>query len=166
MCDLAGRKIEGSGSPTSELNMHRIAYELRPDIGSVIHAHPPTATGFAAAGVPLEQLALPEVIVLLGHVSLVPYATPGSEELARQLGRFLPDYDAFLLENHGALTVGPTLREAALRMELIEHHARISLIVRSIGKPYVLPPGELERLLSIRKQINAQQQPYWRAFST
>ena len=78
ICDLSGRKVEGSGSPTSEMNMHRIAYRLRPDIGAVIHAHPPTATGFAAASVPLDQLALPEMVVLLGPVSLVPYATPGS----------------------------------------------------------------------------------------
>ena len=118
---------------------------------------------FAAAGVPLDQLALPEMVVLLGPVALVPYATPGSEELARQLAGFLPAHDAFLLENHGALTVGATLRQAALRMELIEHHARISLVVRNIGKPFSLPAGELERLLSIREKMNSEQQPYWRA---
>ena len=160
-CDLDGRKVEGSCSPTSEMNMHRIAYKLRPDIGAVIHAHPPTATGFAAASVPLNQLALPEMVVLLGPVALVPYATPGSEELAQELGRFLPAHDGFLLENHGALTVGATLRQAALRMELIEHNARISLVVRDIGKPFSLPNGELERLLSMRKQINSKHRPYW-----
>jgi L-fuculose-phosphate aldolase len=162
MCDLSGHKVEGAGSPTSEMNMHRVSYELRPDIGAVIHAHPPTATGFAAASVPLDQLALPEMVVLLGPVALVPYATPGSEELAKKLGGFLPSHDAFLLENHGALAVGATLRQAALRMELIEHNARITLVVRDIGKPFVLPPGELDRLLAIRKQMNAGQEPYWK----
>ena len=161
ICDLDGRKVEGTGSPTSEMNMHRMAYKLRPDVGAVIHAHPPTATGFAAASVPLEQLALPEMVVLLGPVALVPYATPGSEELAQRLADFLPRHDAFLLENHGALTAGATLRQAALRMELVEHNARISLVVRDIGRPFALPPGELDRLLAIRKQINSQQQPYW-----
>src|SRR5581483_5756794 len=104
LCDLSGRKIDGPGDPTSELNMHRVAYGLRPDISAVIHAHPPTATGFAAASIPLDQLALPEMIVLLGPVALVPYRTPGSEELAHELARFLSSHDAFLLENHGALT--------------------------------------------------------------
>jgi L-fuculose-phosphate aldolase len=163
ICDLDGRKVEGRGSPTSEMNMHRMAYKLRPDISAVIHAHPPTATGFAAASVPLDQLSLPEMVVLLGTVALVPYATPGSDELAQELARSLPEQDGFLLENHGALTVGATLRQAALRMELIEHNARINLVVRQIGKPFSLPPGELERLLSIREKINSEQQPYWRA---
>jgi L-fuculose-phosphate aldolase len=163
ICDLDGRKLEGSGSPTSEMNMHRTAYKLRPDISAVIHAHPPTATGFAAASVLLDQLSLPEMVVLLGPVALVPYATPGSEELAQQLAGFLPEHDGFLLENHGALTVGATLRQAALRMELIEHNAQISLVVRKVGKPFALPPGELERLLSIKKKINSEQQPYFRA---
>ena len=154
ICDLAGNKVEGRGAPTSEMNMHRITYSARPDVGAVIHAHPPTATGFAAASVPLDRLMLPEMVVLLGPIALVPYATPGSEDLARQLARFLPDHDGFLLENHGALTVGTNLRQAALRMELIEQNARISLVVRQIGKPFELNAGELENLLAIRKRMN------------
>jgi L-fuculose-phosphate aldolase len=154
ICDLDGRKVEGKGEPTSEMNMHRAAYASRPDVNAVIHAHPPTATGFAAASVPLDQLMLPEMIVLLGHVATVPYATPGSQELARQLSRFLPDHDAFLLENHGALTVGGSLWQAAQRMELVEHNARITLVVRQIGRPFVLSAGELERLMEIRRKMN------------
>ena len=154
ICDLAGNKVEGQGAPTSEMNMHRIAYSTRRDVGAVIHAHPPTATGFAAASVSLDQLMLPEMVVLLGPIALVPYATPGSEELARQLAIFLPDHDGFLLENHGALTVGGGLRQAALRMELIEQNARITLVVRQIGNPFKLNATELESLLEIRKRMN------------
>lgn len=154
ICDLAGNKVNGQGAPTSEMNMHRMAYSVRQDIGAVIHAHPPTATGFAAASVSLDQLMLPEMVVLLGPVALVPYATPGSEDLARQLAAFLPNHDGFLLENHGALTVGSGLRQAALRMDLIEHNARISLVVRQIGKPFKLSAGELENLLKIRSRMN------------
>ncbi|MCL4401668.1 MAG: class II aldolase/adducin family protein [Acidobacteria bacterium] len=153
VCDLDGHKIEGAGEPTSEFNMHRVAYAMRPEVGSVVHAHPPTATAFAAASVPLDQLQLPEMLVLLGPVALVPYATPGSEALARQVAGFLPGHDAFLLENHGALTVGRSARQAALRMELIEQNARITLMLRDLGKPFVLPPGERDILLGFRPRM-------------
>lgn len=153
LCDLSGEKIEGRGEPTSEINMHRLAYAMRPEVRSVIHAHPPTATAFAAASVPLDQLQLPEMLVLLGTVAFVPYATPGSDALARRLERFLPHHDAFLLENHGALTVGRSPRQAALRMELIEQNARISLTIRHLGKPFALAPEEREVLMGFRQRM-------------
>jgi len=154
LCDLNGKKLDGRADPTSELTMHRTAYQVRPDVRAVVHAHPPTATAFAATSTPLDQLMLPEMVVLLGPVALVPYATPGSEELGRQLARYLPDHDAFLLENHGALTVGQSLRQAAYRMELIEHNARITLAARQIGQPFALAPEELKTLLEIRRKLN------------
>ena len=154
LCAMDGSKVGGSGNPTSEFSMHRMAYKQRPDVQAVIHAHPPTATAFAAASVPLEGLMLPEMVVLLGQIALVPYATPGTEELAEKLKLYLDSHDGFLLENHGALTVGSDLREAALRMELIEHNAQITMHVRQIGKPFVLAPEEMESLMSIRKRMN------------
>jgi len=155
LCDRNGKKLDGRADPTSELNMHRTAYRERPDVQAVVHAHPSMATAFAATSTPLDQLMLPEMVVLLGPVALVPYATPGSEELGRQLARYLPDHDAFLLENHGALTVGQSLRQAAYRMELIEHNARITLAARQIGQPtFALAPEELKTLLEIRKKLN------------
>jgi len=153
LCDFSGRKIEGKGEPTSEINMHRLAYAMRPEVESVIHAHPPTATAFAAASVPLDQLQLPEMLVLLGPVALVPYATPASGALVRHLERFLPDHDAFLLENHGALTVGRSARQAALRMELLEHNARITLTVQHLGKPFRLAAEEREVLMGFRQRM-------------
>jgi L-fuculose-phosphate aldolase len=100
---------------------------------------------------------LPEMLVLLGPVALVPYATPGTEELAQRLRDFLPEHDAFLLENHGALTVGKDLREAAWRMELLEHNARITLLARHIGKPFVLKPKDLKSLIDIRRKMRQQE---------
>lgn len=154
LCDLDGNPVEGRGRPTSEINMHRIAYRIRPEVQAVVHAHPPAATGFAAASLLLDQLMLPEMVVLLGPVALVPYATPGTDALAQQLALSLPQHDAFLLENHGALTVGATLRQAALRMELLEHNAWITLVVRLLGKPFSLKPHEHEALLEIRERIS------------
>lgn len=153
LCRLNGKKIEGTGDPTSELILHATVYRVRSDAGAVIHAHPPTATAFAATSTPLDKLTLPEMVVLLGPVALVPYATPGSKELGRRLSRYLPSYDAFLLENHGALTLGAALREAALRMELLEQNARITLAARQLGSPFVLRAEELKSLLEIRNRI-------------
>jgi L-fuculose-phosphate aldolase len=153
LCDLAGRKLEGAGEATSELNMHREAYRLRPDVRMVIHSHPPAATAFAATGTPLDQLQLPEMIVLLGPVCLVPYATPGSERLAQNLSPLLLDHDAFLLENHGALTLGRSARQAALRMDLLEQNARVTLMTRQLGRPFALTPADFDTLLSFRSQM-------------
>jgi L-fuculose-phosphate aldolase len=153
VCSMDGTKVAGNGNPTSEFAMHRMAYRERPDIRAVIHAHPPAATAFAAASVPLDSLMLPEMVVLLGAVALVPYKTPGTEELAEQLKLYLESHDALLLENHGALTVGGDLRQAALRMELLEHNAQITLNVRQIGKPFVLAAAEMDSLMSIRKKM-------------
>lgn len=150
LCDMSGRKLDGAGEATSELNMHREAYRLRPEVRMVIHAHPPAATAFAATSTPLDQLQLPEMIVLLGPVCLVPYATPGSEELARNLSIPLRDHDAFLLENHGALTLGRTARQAALRMDLLEQNARVTLMTKQLGRPFALDPAGLDTLLSFR----------------
>jgi L-fuculose-phosphate aldolase len=153
MCDMSGRKLDGAGEATSELNMHREAYRLRPDVRMVIHSHPPAATAFAATGTPLDQLQLPEMIVLLGPVCLVPYATPGSEQLARNLSLLLKDHDAFLLENHGALTLGRSARQAALRMDLLEQNARVTLMTRQLGRPFALNPADFDTLLSFRPQM-------------
>lgn len=156
LCQFDGNKVEGDGRPTSELPMHVAAYEHRPDVNAVIHAHPPTATAFAAASTPLDRLMLPEMVVLLGPVALVPYAAPGSADLCRQLAAYLPNHDGFLLENHGALTVGTTLGEAAMRMELLEHNARITLLTRQLGRTYALSQEELDTLLELRRRIAAE----------
>jgi len=153
LCDLTGHCLGNGVLPTSEFAMHRAAYEERDDVGAVIHSHPPTATAFAAASAPLDALMLPEMLVILGPVALVPYATPGTEDLAQRLRGFLPEHDAFLLENHGALTVGKDLTEAARRMELLEHNARIALLVRNIGKPFALKPEDLKSLMDIRQRM-------------
>ncbi len=153
LCDMSGRKLDGAGEATSELNMHREAYRLRPEVRMVIHSHPPAATAFAATSTLLDQLQLPEMIVLLGPVCLVPYATPGSEELARNLSILLRDHDAFLLENHGALTLGRSARQAALRMDLLEQNARVTLMARQLGRPLSLDPSSLDTLLTFRSQM-------------
>jgi L-fuculose-phosphate aldolase len=153
LCNSHGQKIEGAGKPTSELNMHRAAYDSRPDIHAVIHSHPPAATAFAATGTPLDELQLPEMLVLLGPVAMVPYRTPGSSDLARELTTLLRGHDAFLLQNHGTLTLGHSVRQAALRTDLLEQKARVTLMVKQLGQPFELAVAGREVLMGFREQM-------------
>jgi L-fuculose-phosphate aldolase len=137
---LGGAPREPDRKPSTEIRMHLRIYEKRRDVAAVVHAHPPTATGFAVAGEGLMAPVLPELILLTGPVPLVPYGQPGTEALTDQLDPFLADHDAFLLANHGATTVGRSLEEALHRMETLEHGARILLTARQLGRVNELPP--------------------------
>ena len=148
--DLEGRQLGGSRKVSSELAMHQLFYRMRPDVNAVCHAHPPTATGFAVAGRGLTQALLPEVVVGLGQVPLVHYATPGTPELSAALEPFVPHYDALLLANHGAVTCGPDLLTALFRMETLEHCARITLAAELAGEPVLLSGREVAKLLAAR----------------
>lgn len=119
--------------PSSEYRMHLTIYEHRPDIRAVVHAHPPTATGFAVANVGLDKPFLPEVVVRTGPTALVPYAIPGGHELPASLTPFLRDHQSLLLGNHGVLTYAPTLIEALFAMETVELNARIYLSAYQLG---------------------------------
>ena len=136
--DLDGRVIEGSRRPSTEIAMHLAIYRVRSDVGAVVHAHPPIATGFAVAGIPLALCVLPEIVLTLGSVPLTTYAPPATAELARSLEPHVKHADAVLLRNHGAVTCGPDLFEAYYRMERVEHFAHILLVARLLGNVGVL----------------------------
>jgi len=134
--DLSGRaRRRGPRKPTSELDLHLRILRHRPDVQAVVHAHPPTATAFAVAGEEIPDNLLPELIFVVGPVQLVPYGTPGTPELGDRVVPYLKGHDALLLANHGAVTMGKTLDEAWIRMESLEHCARIILAARLIGQP-------------------------------
>ncbi|MES2180354.1 MAG: class II aldolase/adducin family protein [Gemmatimonadota bacterium] len=139
---LNGEKVSGAGSASSEILMHLRIYARRPDVRAVVHAHPPTATGFGVAGHDLMDDILPEAIFSLGGVPLVPYATPGTPALSDAMEPFLANHDGFLLANHGATTVGPTLQLAHQRMESLEHAARILVVARSLGRVNALSASD------------------------
>jgi L-fuculose-phosphate aldolase len=146
MVDLEGRPLTHGRSASSELQMHLRIYQRRPDAMAIVHAHPPVATGFAVAGENFMAPVLPEVILQTGGVPLVPYATPGTSALADNFEAFLDRHDAFLLANHGATTLGPTLDIAHQRMESVEHAARILFSARVLGKVNELGASEVEAL--------------------
>ena len=148
---LDGRVLEGRHAPSSELRMHLRIYQRRPDVDAVVHAHPPAATGFAVAGEAFVAPVLPEVILQLGEVPLVPYATPGSDALADAFEPFLASHDGFLMANHGATTVAPTLTTALQRMESLEHGARILLAARALGRVNELSAADVRSLRATRE---------------
>jgi L-fuculose-phosphate aldolase len=154
VCDMDGRKIAGERECTSEIAMHITVYSLRPDVRSVVHAHPPVATGFAAAGRALDKALLPEVVIQLGAVPLAAYGLPGTSALSDGMLPFIPQYDALLLENHGCTTYGEDVWQAFFRMEMVEHFARITLVAELLGGARALPREEVEKLFAARARYN------------
>jgi L-fuculose-phosphate aldolase len=148
--DLDGKQVAGERKFSSELAMHLLFYRMRPDVQAICHAHPPTATGFAVAGRALDQALLPEVVIGLGQIPLVRYATPGTPELSAAIEPFVPHYDALLLANHGAVTCGPDLLTAFFRMETIEHCAKITMAAELVGEPTLLSSREVAKLMAAR----------------
>jgi L-fuculose-phosphate aldolase len=148
--DLDGRKIEGLRDPSSEMLMHLEVYRQRPDARAVVHAHPPIATGFAVAGIPLDRAVLAEVVTTLGSVPIADYATPSTQELPAAVREYVKAHDGMLLANHGALTIGADLYSAYYKMETIEHFAKISLVARLLGGERLLTRQEVDRLQGLR----------------
>jgi L-fuculose-phosphate aldolase len=152
MCitDLDGRKIAGDRNPSSEMQMHLEVYRQRPEVQAVVHAHPPIATGFAVAGIPLDRAVLAEVVTTLGSVPIAEYATPSTKELPEAVRKYVKAYDGMLLANHGALTMGGDVFAAYYKMETIEHFAKISLVARMLGGERLLSRDEVSRLEKLR----------------
>jgi L-fuculose-phosphate aldolase len=151
--DMHGCRMGGYRDVSSEIAMHMTIYRMRPDIFAVVHAHPPTATGFAACGLALDQALISEVLLSLGEVPLARYATPGTSELSEALEPFIPDHDAVLMANHGVVTYGADLMQAYLNMETVEHFAKIALVVKQLGCENPLAAEQVNRLREMRRSI-------------
>jgi L-fuculose-phosphate aldolase len=150
--DLDGHLLAGAPGrmPSSEILMHLVAYRQRPDVGAVVHAHPPLSTGFAVAGIALDRAVLAEVVTTLGSIPIAKYGTPSTRELADAVAPYVGSHDGLLLANHGALALGKDLFSAYYKMETIEHFARISLVARLLGRERLLSREEVERLQGLR----------------
>lgn len=159
VADMRGHKLDGRHCVSSEVEMHVLIYSMRPDVGGICHAHPPTATGFAVAGVAMEEPVLAEAAVVLGPVPIAPYATPGTRELAASLEPFVTNHDAILMSNHGVVCCGPDLLQAYLNLELVEQTARILLVVRQLGGAHALTEEQVQRLREMRDRMRATCQP-------
>ena len=154
--DAKGNILEANEGfrPSSEIKMHMRIYEKRPDVKAVVHAHPMYATTFAIAGKPLMEPIMPEAVIFLGGVPLAKYGTPSTMEIPDAVEEFLEDYDAVLLENHGALTYSDSLLNADHKMESVEFYARLMYQTMAIGGPQILSDERVEQLYEIRRNMN------------
>ncbi|MCC7498982.1 MAG: class II aldolase/adducin family protein [Bryobacterales bacterium] len=156
VCDMQGNKISGTKERTSEVAMHLTVYQIRPDIRSVVHAHPPVSTGYATAGKALNLALLPEVIIGLGCVPLADYGLPGTPALTDGMLPLIPKYDAIMMANHGAVCYGEDVWKAYHRMETVEHYARIAFVAHMLGGATVLPKTEVQKLFDSRTRYGVK----------
>ncbi|NKB67299.1 MAG: class II aldolase/adducin family protein [Candidatus Latescibacteria bacterium] len=159
ICDMDGQQLAGSMKISSEIRMHLEIYKMRSDIHAVVHAHPPTATGFAVAGIDLTQCVLPEVIVGLGGVPLAPYGTPGGPEIVEPMKPLLEKYDAVLMANHGVVTLGGHVMDAHFKMETVEHFAKIALVAQQLGAVNTLNATQVDDLIDLRQRFGIVGRP-------
>ena len=157
--DRSGHQLSGYRGVSSEIGMHLLIYRLRADCGGIVHAHPPTATGYAAAGLALNQALVSEIVLALGRVPLAPYATPGTPELCDTLTPLVPQHDAILMANHGVVSYGPDLLRAYMNMETVEHFARIALVTHMLGRQQLLNESEVAKLAEARVRYLAACEP-------
>lgn len=148
-----GEVLEGLAGykPSSEIKMHLRCYRERPDVTAVVHAHPPTATGYAVAGKSLDKYSMIETVIAIGSIPLTPYGTPSTEEVPEAIAPYLQEHDVLLLQNHGALTVGADLITAYYRMETLELFAKISLTAHLLGGAQEIPRPQIDKLLYLRE---------------
>lgn len=151
--DADGNILDGLDGykPSSEIKMHLRCYKEREDVGAVVHAHPPTATGFAVAHLDLDRYTMIETVIAIGSIPVTPYGTPSTNEVPEAIAPYLQEHDVLLLENHGALTVGSDLITAYYRMETLELYAKISLTAHLLGGEKEISKSNIDRLIGMRK---------------
>ena len=151
--DQDGQILDASAGlkPSSEIKMHLRCYKEREDVGAVLHAHPPVATGYAVANKPLDEYSMIETVIALGSIPVTPYGTPSTYEVPDRIAPYLGAHDALLLQNHGALTVGADLITAYYRMETLELFAKISLNAHLLGGAKEISRENIDRLISMRE---------------
>lgn len=156
LMDMEGNIIEGKLKPSSEFKMHLKFYKERNDINAVVHAHPPFATAYAVAGIPLDNPILPEVVINIGKIPVAKYSTPSTDEVPQSISQYVDKTDVILLENHGALTAGENLNAAYFKMETLELYAKINTISNIIGDANAIKDNQITKLINIRKNMKVK----------
>lgn len=169
IADINGNIIESESGRkySSEFKMHLKCYNDRKDVNAVVHAHPPVATGYAVAGIPLDDYSMIETVIAIGSVPVTPFGTPSTDEVPKAIEPYLPYHDVLLLANHGALTIGSDLITAYYRMETLELFAKISLNAKLLGGAKELDRSIIDRLISMRSSYKVTgRHPGYRKYSS
>ncbi len=151
--DEQGNVLEGKGKPSTEIKMHLEVYRQRPDVQAIVHAHPPYVIALSLVGFRWEVAYMPESALMLGAVPVAPYARPSTHQVPESIREPIRHSDVVVLERHGSLTVGKTLKEAYFKLETLEHTARIIWLAYQLGHPKPLPPEEIGELMKLRKSV-------------
>ncbi len=151
--DLEGKQLAGTRKRSSEILLHLAVYKNRPDVKAVVHCHPPHATAFAVAGVPVPQCVLPEVEVFLGDVPTAIYDTPGTQKFADTIVPHLKARNTIILANHGTVTFGPDLEKAYWNSEIIDAYCRILILARQLGNVNYFTPQQTKELLALKQRL-------------
>lgn len=158
--DSEGNQAEPNAKgrkPTSEMKVHLAIYKARPDINAVIHSHPPHATAFAIAGVPLPEGVHPEAEVFLGKVKTAQYATPSTYDLPNSLTPLIDEHtNTLLMGNHGSVSFDVDLIGAYYKLEILDAYCRILLLTKQVGRINVLNPQQMAELLEVKKQFGIE----------
>ena len=152
---LDGRVV-GGGKPSSELKMHLAIYSLRPDVNTIVHAHPPCAVGLTVAGVSLEVPVVPEILFALGAVPNVPYSSPTTSDVPEAIAPILRRCDAFMMARHGSVVLSDSLKDGVMKTEIIEHTAKITLAAKIAGSASPLPTAEVQKLLKLANEARME----------
>lgn len=158
--DMDGNKIDGDLEPSSEMKMHLDVYRNKEDIGAVVHAHPPNTTGFAVAGIALDECVMPEIIISLGSIPLARFGLPSTSDIPDSIRPYLKEHNVFMMENHGALSIGKDVYQAYYRMESLELFAKINLVARTLGNVNVISEDKVRKMIDLRPKYGLDNTNY------
>lgn len=150
LIDFEGNKIEGEKKPSSEKMLHVEFYRQREDINYIFHVHSPYLTAFSAAGKPMDEHILAEIVYCFDYIPLADYALPGSKELVEKTSKFFKDFDVVLMANHGVIVGGKDVKDTYLKLELCEAYAQTVLFSKLLGGAKMLPSEEVKKIYSLR----------------
>ena len=151
--DYEGKQLAGTKKRTSEVLLHLAIYKHRPDVQAVVHCHPPHATAFAVAGIPVPKCVLPEVEVFLGEVPTALYETPGTQKFAETIVPHLKASNTIILANHGTVTFGPDLEKAYWNSEIIDAYCKILILAKQLGNVNYFTNQQTKELLDLKKRL-------------
>ncbi|WP_432800243.1 class II aldolase/adducin family protein [Poriferisphaera sp. WC338] len=140
--------------PSSEIKVHLAIYRVRKDVNAVIHSHPPHATAFAIAGIPLPEGVHPEAEVFLGKVKTAKFAMPSTEDLPNSLLPLINEQtNTLLMGNHGSVSFSFDLTDAYYKLEILDAYCRILLLTKQVGKINILSQSDMQGLLKVKESF-------------